>query len=170
MWTVLVTVGATEFLVRDRLVALGLQVFCPYTVEKQRVKAPTRGRTVFKAVDTEIPRWPRYLFCRTEDDAALALVKATRDVNYLLKSAEGEPALLPDNVMAKIMAGCDTSGKVLSRALLHDFSAGDLLRFVAGSSFANRSALVIGIEQNGAVRVMVDSHIKAIVDFKDLAA
>lgn len=161
------TAGATEFLVRDRLSAMGIQVFCPYTCERKRVKVNARPRTVFKMVDVEIPRWPRYLFCKTQDTA---LLRATRDVSYIVKSTEGEAALLSDSAMAEIQADCDASGKVLARASLHRFSVGDLLKFVASSSFSGRSALVIGADNNGSVHVLVDAHVKATVDFRDLAA
>lgn len=166
MWTLAVTIGATEFSVAERLRLLGLEVFCPYTVEKARVKLPGRGRATYKATEIQVPLWSRYLFVKTEN---LILVRATRDVNYLVKDGEGSPALLAEEAMLAIMRGCDASGQVVNRSKLHSFSVGDLLRFVGRSSFAGQHARVISVEDNGALRVLVNDHLKVSVDFKDLA-
>jgi transcription antitermination factor NusG len=106
------------------------------------------------------------LFCRAPDNAALATVKATRDVAYLLKTGDNEPALLSDSAMQRISAGCDTSGKVVS----FGFAVGDMLRFVASSSLSGKEAKILSISDAGVTRVLVDGWLKATVDFKDLAA
>lgn len=177
MWALVVTNGPTEFLVRDRLNDIGVAVFLPYTREKQReeVKIPRtranpRPRTYYKAVWRDVVRWPRYLFARAPSNEELSDVAATKDVNYIVRSAEGEPARLPDHVMSRLMIGCDTDGRVLKGAELLGFQVGDLLRFVTSSSFAGHSAQVLSIEDNNTVRVLIDGRINASVNYKELSA
>ena len=166
MWTLAVTIGRTEHLVRNRLCAAGVKVFCPYTVEKVRVKVSTRGRTVYKVEHREIILWPRYLFCRAPSSEVLA----DRDVSYLVKAGDGSPALLTDQAMTAIMRGCNTEGQVVDRARFAGFSVGDLLYFVQGSNLAGHSATVLSMRDNGAVEVLIDNHVKATVDPALLAA
>lgn len=180
MWAVVVTNGATELLVRDRLCLLGLEVFCPYERVKQRVKVRTprttsnpRPRTTFKVVVHDVARWPRYLFARTPTDTGLAAVLATRDVNNVVRGAEGEAAKLPDTTINALRKHCDTDGRVLKRSEMLQLSVGDLLRFVDTSVFAGHAAKVSdlhSIDGAGYVHVLVDGRVSATVHYTDLVA
>jgi transcription antitermination factor NusG len=177
MWIVAATAAKTELLARDRLRAEGLTILCPYTREKVREKVRTpvtranpSPRTVFKASWQDVARWPRYIFARVRTYADVAAVEADDDVRYILRCEEARPALLTDATMAEIQRGCDADGKVINRKTIVDFSVGDMLRFVAGSSFAGQIGQVTGINDNGTVHVIVDGLLKARVDFKELTS
>lgn len=140
MWSVAITSGATELQVRDRLSAMGFQVFCPYTVEKTRVKVAVprtksnpNPRTVFKVVETETPRWPRYLFVRTPTDDHIATVQADKDVRALVKGSEGIPSSLPDYIIARLRVGCLPCGRLSKTSELLRIVVDDVLQFVAPS-------------------------------------
>jgi len=167
MWALAVVSGATEFQVATRLRLANTEVFLPYTVEKQKTLIRARGRALYKVTKIQVARWPRYLFCKNED---LGKITADRDISYLVKGAEGLPALVSDEAMNRIRRGCDASGLVVRPSELHGFSVGDLLRFVASSNLAGHAARVLSIGDNGTLRVLVDNTLKATVDCKDLAA
>lgn len=180
MWSLVVTSGATEFLVRDRLYLLGLDVFCPYERVKQRVqvriprtRANPNPRTRHEMVWRDIVRWPRYLFARAPTNEELSAVASTRDVSYIVRGAEGEPARLPDDVMATMRKGCDASGRVLDRTQLLGFSVGDLLSFVNNSCFAGHTARVVSLSrlnETGSVQVVIDGRFSASVNCEELVA
>ena len=170
MWALAVSIGATEFAVRDRLCLDGINVFCPFIVEKVRVKVTTHPRVLYKAVTRQVALWPRYLFCRVPSSEVLSAIVADRDVSYLVKTGDGLPALLADEAMSGIMRGCDAEGKVTNRARFSGFSVGDLLHFVQGSNLAGHTARVLNTRVSGAVEVLVDNRVKAIVDPALLAA
>ncbi len=166
MWNLALVKGGTEFSVRDSLVASGAEVFLPYTREKMVVlakSAPTyacpRPRAVYKSVWAEIPRWPRYLFAKGEDLKGVALVR----------SADNEPALLPQHFIDTLRKECAPDGRVLRTSSLHSFSVGDLLRFVGRIGFEEKLAEVLSIEETGNLNVLVDGHVKVRVDYKELA-
>lgn len=171
MWALAVVNTGAEFAVRDRLL---LNTFLPYTQEKvvKRITPPRtistpRPRVRHVATLTKIARWPGYLFAEVRSNEDLSTLVKTRDVLTLVKNGEGEPALLGQGVMTEMRKGCLPCGLVTKA---WRFEVGDLLRFVARSSFAGQSAEVLNIDDNGNVRVLVNGALKATVHHSELGA
>ena len=167
MWSLAVVKGGTEFLVRDALITEDLRVFLPYTVEKQIATTYAGGRAVHKATWVEVPRWPRYIFAEAKNSVTLLSVKG---VLNLVRSAEGKPSQLPNRLMDILRSGCSADGRVIRASELHSFGVGDLLKFVANSSFASRSAEVLSIEDSGHLVVSVDDHLKVRAHYTELTS
>ena len=177
MWALAVTNGAAEFQVRDRLRAEALNVFLPYSREKQitsvmppRTTSTPRPRVRHAVAWKNVARWPGYLFAEVLSDVDLNTVRGVRGVLTLVRGAEGMPALLTDSAMVAIRSGCAEDGRVLKTSELHGFSVGDMLRFVTKSNFASRDALVQSIDENGMVRVLVEGRLKATVHYSELTS
>jgi hypothetical protein len=120
MWTLAVTRGATELQVSERLRSQGTEVFCPYTRQRTRVVVKRYPRTVFKAVVTEEAYWPRYLF-------ANAPSVVDKDVRGTV------PGRVTPATIAQLKLMCLPCGRVVRTSALHDYSIGDVLRFVEPS-------------------------------------
>lgn len=174
MWALAATRGASEFLVRDQL---SLETFLPYTREKQiisvmppRTTSTPRPRMQHKAVWINVARWPGYIFARVRSNEDLNTLAATRGVIDLVRTGGGEPATLSDRVLSTLRQGCSADGQVLRAAELHQFGVGDLLRFVAKSSLAGHSGMVVSIEDSGYLRLLVDGKHKATAHYSELTS
>lgn len=161
MWTLAVTGAAAELQVRDALVSQGLSVFCPYTIEKQRVKVRGKGRDQFKVTVSSAARWPRYLFANILDDSDLIRLFATRGIHSIVRSTDGLPSVISDRHMDALRTDCGPDGLVLKRSSLLNYSVTDMLRFVAPSPFAGKVGEVLSIDRlddTGELTMAVGNH------------
>ena len=138
MWRALTTAGQTEFLAAKDLRAEGYDVFLPFVRTKVRVKLPTRGRALFKAVTREEPRWPRYLFTYAEN--AAEAMKASRHVRGIVGFG-GEAAKISERTIDALRRACDKDGRVVRPSLLYEI--GDVLKILAPSPLAGREGVVL---------------------------
>lgn len=158
MWTLAVTAREAEREVSDRLLSKGVQTFCPYSIEKQRVKVRSTGRDTFKMIVSAVARWPRYLFAEVHTDADLLTVLATRDVRSIVRSTDGLPSCIADRHINTLRADCGPDGLILKRSTLLNYSVDDLLRFVDKSALAGATAKVLSTERlddTGELSVLV---------------
>lgn len=174
MWAVAVTKLNSEFAVRDQL---SLDTFLPYTYEKRvqsvmppRTTSTPRPRVQHVVTKIKVARWPGYLFAKIRRSDDLNTLQTTKGVLALVRSGEGEPSALYDNVMSTLRKDCAPDGLVLKQSELHSFEIDDLLRFVASSNLAGRTAQVISIEDNGSLRLLVEGSVKATAHYTELTS
>jgi transcription antitermination factor NusG len=154
-----------ELLARDSLIALGLDVFCPFESVTRRVRVRSWANA-FRVRVCEEPVFPRYLFV---DGASVSVVRGARGVSDVVNNC-GVPLELPCAVVERLRCAADARGMVSSKDISKlsfalGWKEGDAFAFKEGSRLSGlmgQIASLAKLDETGEIKAWVTLFGRAI--------
>jgi len=142
-----------------RLLGDGYEAFYPHCLVK-RVRHWSRGRTVEEIV--ERPYFSRYIFAGIVPWQSPTPLFSMTGVSSVLRSPSPDgvyrPLVIPEAAMTDLMSRADANGvigEIDTTEPLHDYRAGDTVRFAPSSPFGGLTCLIVKVDRDGWLRVVM---------------